>query len=472
VAREHGFGDFAAFEAHLKALETGAASEPFRDAFKAILADDPAGLTAVLDAHPEIVNARGANGNRLLNLVGHRLELMQLLLARGADPNLGNNKGSTPLHDAAYGGGGPINVVERIDRLLAAGADPTLETYGEGGTPLAMALFWGHRNAARRLAKEGVTPCNLRTCAGLGRIDLMEALFEPDGRLRPEAGWRREFHRPHSGFPPWRPSDDRQEILDEALTYAARNSQVEAMDFLVKRGADVNAEPYCGTPLAWAVRADFRPLPGDSVGPLDAATWLLDHGADVNRVSNFGGVTLFTPLHLAAAWDGKPDAARLLLERGADVNAWHAEYNATPLTSARFFKNPEVEKVIKDWLSSPQAGHGATLIRPFVPCADLDKCKRFYDELGFTIGYDDGNLAVLNYGELSFYLQKGMWGGAAENYMLLLRVDDVEAWWRKVQVVAGRYGVKTRPPQDEPWGARNLHVLDPSGVLWHIAQFK
>jgi hypothetical protein len=31
-----------------------------------------------------------------------------------------------------------------------------------------------------------------------------------------EAGWHREFHRPHSGFPPWLPRENRDEILADA----------------------------------------------------------------------------------------------------------------------------------------------------------------------------------------------------------------------------------------------------------------
>ena len=114
----------------------------------------------------------------------------------------------------------------------------------------------------------------------------------------------------------------------------------------------------------------------------------------------------------------------------------------------------------------------ADLIRPFVPARDWALSKRFYADLGFTKTFDDdATLAVFTLGATSFYLQNVMWDGAAQNYMLLLRVDDVEAWWAKVEPIARAYGVRVRPPQDEPWGARNLHLMDPSGVLWHIAQF-
>ena len=69
--------------------------------------------------------------------------------------------------------------------LLEAGASPYAEAYGDGGTPLAVALFWGHRALAERLAEPLVAPLNLRVAAGLGRLDLMRNFFD-GGRLGPK----------------------------------------------------------------------------------------------------------------------------------------------------------------------------------------------------------------------------------------------------------------------------------------------
>jgi hypothetical protein len=341
VAREHGFEDFGGLERRLAAIRDGQAVEPFQQAFEAIKADDAAGFAALLDAHPDLVNAQGTNGNSLMSLALYfrRDAMMEALLARGVDLTLANDKGSTALHNIAAGGGGDEGALARLDRLIAAGAPVEAEAYGDGGTALAMALFWGKRRVAERLAAEGVTPLNLRVAAGLGRVPLMQALTGPDGRLLPEAGRGREFHRPHSGFPPWRPSDDAQEILDEALTYAARNGRVEAMAWLVAQGADVNAEPYNGTPLIWATRQDR----------LEAIDWLLAHGAEVDRPGGMGGITAFTPLQAAASWEGRPEAARRLLQAGARVDLADAEYNSPPAGWARFHDNPEVAAVIAEF---------------------------------------------------------------------------------------------------------------------------
>lgn len=345
LAREHGFETFAAFADYIAALRENRVSEPFALAFQAIKNDDRVTLQALLGAHQRLLNAMGTNGNRLIMLAMSlgRPAMVEQLLAAGADPDLPNNKGWTALHQAAYAHppSGPETGLPTLELLLTAGASPYAEAYGDGGTPLAVALFWGHTPLAERLAKAAIAPRNLRVAAGLGRLDVMRSLFDGD-RLKPEAGWHRDFHRPHSGFPAWRPSDDRGEILAEALTYAARSGRIEAMEFLLARGTDINAEPYNGTALHWAV-ARRRP---------EAAAWLIDHGADIDRRAGFGGTRGVTPLHVAAAWEGSPDCARLLLERGADVTIRDAEQDSPPAGWAAFFKNDAIREMIESRATS------------------------------------------------------------------------------------------------------------------------
>ena len=107
-----------------------------------------------------------------------RSTMVENLLAAGADPDLPNNKGWTALHQAAYSDPSkPGAALATLDMLLEAGASPYAEAYGDGGTPLAVALFWGHVPLAERLAEAAIAPLNLRVAAGLGRLDLMRALF-------------------------------------------------------------------------------------------------------------------------------------------------------------------------------------------------------------------------------------------------------------------------------------------------------
>jgi ankyrin repeat protein len=331
-ARQHGSPSWAEFLERIQEIAEGRRREPFRDAFIALENRRFAELGELVRAHPDLPLARGTNGNTLLNLAislaPDEIRIIDLLLEAGADVNQGNARGWTALHQAGYS-----NKPELAKHLLAAGADPTREGHGEGGTPLAAALFWGHREVSGVLAGAAIVPRNLRIAAGLGRRDLIDECFDGLGALKPAAFEGRGFYRPHSGFPVWQPSRDPQEVLNEALVWAAKADRVEALGALVERGADINADPYRGTPLMWAAAKNR----------LAAANWLLEHGAKISRAT-FGGPGHgqgLTPLHLAAENDFA-EMARLLLERGADVTVEEDNYHGTAAGWAEHFGSKRV----------------------------------------------------------------------------------------------------------------------------------
>ncbi len=317
VAHEHGFASWSAFGRHVRSLRS--AGEPFAQAFDAVEARDSQRLAELLDRSPELVGLRGTNGNDLLGMAGSNgdVRIVRLLLERGADPARGNAHGWTPLHQAAYSGR-----VDLAEMLLAAGAPADTYARGDGGTPLVIALFWGHPVPPALVDRIGLAPGNLRVAAGLGRTAMIAALVAPDGTLDPAAGAHRGFYRPHGGFPFWQPTDDPQEVLDEALSWAARADRAAAITALVERGANLEADVYRGTPLAWAA----------AFGRTDAVRVLLQAGADPSGISTFGGPTHgegVTPLHLAAQ-GGHVDAIELLLDAGADATLRDALYGGLP----------------------------------------------------------------------------------------------------------------------------------------------
>jgi ankyrin repeat protein len=86
------------------------------------------------------------------------------LLRAGADPDLPDAGGSTPLYRA-----GVQNMAANVRALLAAGADPDRESgSGDEGLPLCGAACWGHDAAVRELLAAGADP-NLREDGGHGR---------------------------------------------------------------------------------------------------------------------------------------------------------------------------------------------------------------------------------------------------------------------------------------------------------------
>lgn len=293
-------------------------------------------LRELIDAHPALLTTRDGEGETLLSLAcrwatgdvaippdpgtPEQHAAVDLILAKGADPSLANHEGRAPLHCAAMAGH-----LDLAKRLLAAGAPRSGALLGSsGGSPLALALFYAKTDVAEVIAQPA-EPDNLRHAAALGR-DLDR--FFVGGEITDAARRDLDFYRPLRLFPDWQRRNDRQEVLDEALSWASRNNQTESMARLVELGADVNANPYRGTPLLWAIYAD----------QVEAATWLLDHGADPDLRHDFGGAghgVQAVAMHLAAQF-ASLGCLRLLLDRGANPSIQDEAHQSTPLGWAQF----------------------------------------------------------------------------------------------------------------------------------------
>jgi uncharacterized glyoxalase superfamily protein PhnB len=112
-------------------------------------------------------------------------------------------------------------------------------------------------------------------------------------------------------------------------------------------------------------------------------------------------------------------------------------------------------------------------LRPFVPAKDFELSKKFYLALGFKQTLEDGQIAILKLGGCSFILQNFYVKELAENFMMQLMVRNLDSWWERVTEanLPETFGVKPpRPPAMQPWGMTVGFLIDPSGVLWHIAE--
>ncbi|MBG0808711.1 VOC family protein [Methylosinus sp. H3A] len=111
-------------------------------------------------------------------------------------------------------------------------------------------------------------------------------------------------------------------------------------------------------------------------------------------------------------------------------------------------------------------------LKAFVPAKDFELSKRFYQDFGFTLASDGDGVAYFHHETVSFLLQNFYVKEFAENLMMHLLVEDVDAWRAKVEEsgIAARYGVEVSEVRLQPWRMRDFTLHDPSGVLWRIGQ--
>jgi hypothetical protein len=114
-------------------------------------------------------------------------------------------------------------------------------------------------------------------------------------------------------------------------------------------------------------------------------------------------------------------------------------------------------------------------VRAFVPARDFALSKAFYESIGWSTEWTDGDgLALMELGGHRFMLQNFYVKEWAENFMLTIVVANATAWFQRVSnaLSSGTYGsARAAEPKVEAWGALVTYVWDPSGVLLHFTQW-
>lgn len=101
-----------------------------------------------------------------------RAEIVDLLIVKGASPDVRGNEGRTPLMQAAYKGHERI-----VTSLLKAGANPNAAESRYGDTPLILAAWKGHRKVLEELVLAGA---DVNARAKDGRTALQQAVQRQD----------------------------------------------------------------------------------------------------------------------------------------------------------------------------------------------------------------------------------------------------------------------------------------------------
>ena len=107
-----------------------------------------------------------------------------------------------------------------------------------------------------------------------------------------------------------------------------------------------------------------------------------------------------------------------------------------------------------------------------LPAKDFEQSKRFYTALGFKLSEGWVGTADFELDGNHFQLQDHYVESWADNLMVIIGVDDVEAWHQHVKAIAdGKEfsNIHVKSPETVDY-LLTLHVVDSSGVLLAFVQ--
>jgi ankyrin repeat protein len=274
-----------------------AARQGAREAVRA-LAESKASLDAV--------DPDGATALALAAINGHA-DVVALLLEKGANPNIGDRTGMTPLY---------------------AAVDLHTMQLGFGRPDPPPSVVAGSVEMVKALLTHGANP-NVRLSARI----LKRVYTAGDGKLG-------------KGATPY--------------MRAARAGDVPLMKILLAAGADpVLVQDNGNSPLLLAAGLGFRgPIGGTEQMALDAIAFSLEHGADVNAVNTAGD----SAVHVAATTNfaesgtsaGSLAIVKFLVERGARLDVRNKQ-GRTALESVLRAKehSPAIEAFLREHSPAP-----------------------------------------------------------------------------------------------------------------------
>ena len=262
------------------------------------------------------------------------LELVRVLLVAGADPNIANKWGLTPLMISKS--------VVVAEALLASGAAVNAVTLADGGgrgqgkTALMNVAGNGHLPVVRVLLAHGAD-LEMRDAEGRNALifsaanrcgDISQALLAAgatvglvEAALLGDVKRVKEILQSEPNL--------HADVLGHALWWAAGNGRAEAVRLLIDCGADVNAR--MGRGVTALIQAAL-------MGRTEVVSLLLACGADVIAYDGRGATALHASL-VSTVHGCKRDVILALLEAGAEVNApthfsWPTHTGGTALMEA------------------------------------------------------------------------------------------------------------------------------------------
>lgn len=264
------------------------------------------------------INAQDDNGFTALHIAAERglTEYVSFLLSRNADAELPCRNGRTPICSACFNG--YVGVIRLLfERGLSFGAMDN-----NGWYPLFLAAQNGHLEVVRLLLDAVAEPRNDSTFANkaLEPIDALQKQ-QREKKYALKYGMKIQLSIPEEWFP---------------LCIAAANGHLDVIQVLVDRqiGLEAVRERMATTALYCAA----------THGQLNAVQYLLSHGADVNVRHGFEG---WTPLLVAIENDNLA-LTESLLHLGADptIPLIRESKHQTPLYRATWNSNDQMVELL------------------------------------------------------------------------------------------------------------------------------
>ena len=111
-------------------------------------------------------------------------------------------------------------------------------------------------------------------------------------------------------------------------------------------------------------------------------------------------------------------------------------------------------------------------LEPFVPSGtNFEGSKQFFQELGFEINWDAGDYVGFEKDGCKFILQKYDKADFAENYMVSVRVSNVEEFRNSVieKGLPEKFGIRIGKVNQQAYG-KEVVIIDIAGVCWHFIE--
>ncbi len=111
-------------------------------------------------------------------------------------------------------------------------------------------------------------------------------------------------------------------------------------------------------------------------------------------------------------------------------------------------------------------------LEPFVPSGEnFAGSKQLFQDLGFNISWDAGDYVGFEKDGCKFILQKYNNKSFAENFMISVKIDNAEAFYKEVteKQLPGKYNIRINAPVQQPYG-KEVNLVDIAGVCWHFVE--